>query len=212
LVTYTVLRGAALTADTFKPASAHKVAIALTAGLVIAVAQVGIYLAYSALVDGPRLTAGYLTMLPWVVAATFCATDSLTGGVVEEFAFRGLLQPDLERAVGRYASIAITTVLFVASHSWKPAFTHLAPHLVLVSATYGYVASKTRSFVLVAIVHSIHNALAYLVAFVANGSDEVILFDTTTRAAALATVSFSVLAIAVATIVRCWPHSPSASR
>jgi membrane protease YdiL (CAAX protease family) len=209
LATYTLLRGAVYTADTFRPLSGSKIASALTAGAVLGAAQVGIYLAYSALFDGPPLTAGYLSALPWVVAASFCATDSLVSGIFEEFAFRGLLQPGLERALGRYAAIAITTALFVASHAWKPGFAHLAPHFVLVSITYGYIASTTRSFVLVAIVHSIHNALAYLVTFVAVGSDGLI--DGTVRSTTLGAISLSVLAITIAMIARRWPRTCPAS-
>jgi membrane protease YdiL (CAAX protease family) len=209
---YALRRGAAYTSDTFWPAHATKLVFTVCVGLIMAVSQVGIYLAYSALFDGPTLTLGYLSTLPWIVAAAFCVTDSVVGGIVEEFAYRGLLQPELERAMGRYLSIAITTGLFVASHFLKPGFAHLAPHFVLLSATYGYVASRTRSFVLVAVAHSIHNVLAYLITFVATAKNGGALLEGTVRSTTLGAVSLSLLAITVAVVVNRYPPIRSVSR
>jgi membrane protease YdiL (CAAX protease family) len=84
----------------------------------------------------------------------------------EELAFRGLLQPLLEKSIGAVAGIAISSALFGALHffeygnSWRPAL------LVGVSgAAFGCVRHFSGSTRAAVIAHSVFNGLTFVAMF-----------------------------------------------
>lgn len=73
--------------------------------------------------------------------------------VVEEIAFRGIIQHRLETAVGPWPAIGAASVVFSAAH-----FSPLsAPYLALLGALFGWMKWKTGSLYPPMLAHFIHN-------------------------------------------------------
>lgn len=104
---------------------------------------------------------------PWIIAVTIIST-SVLAPTLEEFFFRGLLQPALIRWTGRPgASILIAGIAFGLFHY---PLIHTIPALAVFGVFLGYLYAKTRSLTLVILLHAVFNAKTLL--WLAMGADD----------------------------------------
>jgi membrane protease YdiL (CAAX protease family) len=114
-------------------------------------------------VDPPSV-AFDLGPYPLVTVIGLLLSIAISAGVVEEVAFRGYLQKNLEDAYGLVPAILLTGVAFWFAHADKVSLSHLPFHL-LSSIFLGLVAYFTRSLLPSIVGHALGDALlqpAYL--------------------------------------------------
>ncbi|HKQ49399.1 MAG TPA: CPBP family intramembrane glutamic endopeptidase [Phycisphaerae bacterium] len=103
---------------------------------------------------------------PWVIIVTIIST-SVLAPTLEEFFFRGLLQPALIRWTNRpWAAILIAGTAFGLFHY---PLIHTIPALAVFGVFLGYLYAKTRSLTLVILLHAVFNAKTLL--WLAIGAD-----------------------------------------
>jgi membrane protease YdiL (CAAX protease family) len=95
---------------------------------------------------------------PWYVVASYIAMIGIVAGVVEEAAYRGYMQVELERAYGPVAAIAISSIVFGLVHFSLP----LLPFITAVGALLGTVAYLARSIAPGIFVHGAYDFLVTL--------------------------------------------------
>ncbi len=95
---------------------------------------------------------------PWYVVLSYIAMVGIVAGVVEEAAYRGYMQVELERAYGPTAAIVISSIVFALAHFSVP----LLPFIAAVGVLLGTVAYLARSIVPGLIVHAAYDFLVTL--------------------------------------------------
>lgn len=95
---------------------------------------------------------------PWYVVVAYIAMIGIVAGVVEEAAYRGYMQGELERAYGPVVAIAISSIVFALAHFSVP----LLPFITVIGALAGTVAYLARSIVPGILVHSAYDFLVIL--------------------------------------------------
>lgn len=83
---------------------------------------------------------------------------SVQPGVVEELAFRGLIQPFLGRTVGTIAGIAAASLMFMVLHLSPLSF----PHLLAIGLALGLLRHASGSLYPCILMHMTHNLLVAL--------------------------------------------------
>jgi sodium transport system permease protein len=76
-------------------------------------------------------------------------------GVIEELAFRGVIQSALGRVLAPREAIAVGAMLFMALHLTPPSF----PHLLVIGLVLGYLRHRTGSLLPGMLMHFTHNLL-----------------------------------------------------
>lgn len=76
--------------------------------------------------------------------------------VVEELLFRGVVQPRVQRAVGGYWAVAITTIIFVLIHIGRPDFEFQWPLFLAIGIVCGWVSFR-GSLLAAILIHGIYN-------------------------------------------------------
>lgn len=92
-------------------------------------------------------------------AAAFSIMAPVFAGMIEEVAFRGIIQPSLIRYFGRVRAIGATSLLFVIWHFWNPLFAYQCGAYLVMSVVLGFLAVVSRSLVLCVFAHAAVNML-----------------------------------------------------
>lgn len=88
----------------------------------------------------------------------------ILGAFYEEITFRGILQGNLERLLGRTGSFVVVACIFVGMHGWNPGFVAQFGFYVAIAVTTGLAVQFTRSITPAIAIHAIANgALAALI-------------------------------------------------
>ena len=87
----------------------------------------------------------------WLVVLMVC----IQPGVIEELAFRGVIQSALGRVLAPREVIAVGAMLFMALHLTPPSF----PHLLVIGLVLGYLRHRTGSLLPGMLMHFTHNLL-----------------------------------------------------
>lgn len=95
---------------------------------------------------------------PWYVVVSYIAMIGIVAGVVEEAAYRGYMQVELERAYGPAAAIALSSIVFALAHFSIA----LLPFIAMIGLLLGVVAYLARSIVPGLIVHGAYDFLVTL--------------------------------------------------
>ena len=96
----------------------------------------------------PFADAGYA---PWVAIVAICVMP----GIWEEVAFRGLIQTQLQRAVGAREAIVLSALLFAVIH--LSFFSGV--YLFLLGLVLGYLCHRSRSLIPGMVLHFVHNLI-----------------------------------------------------
>ncbi len=150
---------------------------------------------YWSQVKGAELHLGSLLQLPAFVVVAFMVSDAILHGVIEECAFRGLLQDALMKVLRPWAAIFAVTICFLVAHlPGLPDF-RMLPYWAFLSTALGYVAYRAGSFVPAAVLHTAHNLVAYL--FVATGTVSAVSRTHSAYSSGVASILWLLLSLAV---------------
>lgn len=90
----------------------------------------------------------------WLVVLT----TAVQPAVVEELAFRGIIQPCMARLMGPIAAIFVSAGMFMVLHLAVPSF----PHLLLIGVVLGTLRHLSGSVYPGMVLHFVHNGLVLL--------------------------------------------------
>lgn len=102
--------------------------------------------------------------VPSATAVTLLATVSVSAGVVEEAAFRGYMQSQIEERHGFGVALVVASAVFGAVHltDLQPAMTVTRMTFVVLAAlVYGTLARWTNSIVPGVVIHSVGNVFGF---------------------------------------------------
>jgi len=94
---------------------------------------------------------------PWVVVLVVCVMPAIW----EEVAFRGLIQGQLGKAVGRREALLMTAVLFTIIHLSALS----APYLLLLGITLGVLRQRSGSLIPGIALHFVHNLVVVIIEY-----------------------------------------------
>lgn len=108
--------------------------------------------------------------VPPMFGAAFSILGPAFAGVVEEVAFRGIIQREATPRVGPLRAIGITAFLFLAWHFWNPVFVYQWAGYLTLSLVLGFLWVVSRSLVLCVLAHAAVNLLMNTYVFMAGST------------------------------------------
>jgi membrane protease YdiL (CAAX protease family) len=108
--------------------------------------------------------------VPPLFSAAFSILGPAFAGMVEEVAFRGVIQRSLMPRFRSWRAIGMTTFLFVLWHFWTPVFSYQWAGYLVLAGALGWLLVVSRSVTLCVLAHGMVNLLMNAYLFVAGST------------------------------------------
>lgn len=93
-------------------------------------------------------------------------TVVLQPAIIEELAFRGIIQPGMARLMGRTPAVFVSAAMFTVLHISAVNF----PHLLVMGVIVGFIRDRCGSVYPGMVLHAVHNGLVILLEYLGSSS------------------------------------------